>query len=136
MSEQRFLDQNGVLFLWQKVKALVEEVASATDGMTAEQIEALLTASEEAKVAASEAKAASKLMTTLLGNSNLTEEEYQYYTSVLTVYELPSVGKENILYVVTSTGESYVWDAENMKYNPIPASGGIHDIDIISGGNA
>ena len=141
MNEQRFLDQNGVLFLWSKVKELVEEatenLSNANGGLTEDQISEILIAAEEAKTAAVEAKAASDVVNKLLSNGNLTEEDYQYYTNVLTIYELPVVGKANILYIVTSTKESYIWDEENHKYELIPYSDGdAPDIDIINGGNA
>lgn len=56
--------------------------------------------------------------------------------------ELPSMGKENVIYKVSSTAKLYQWNTTTNAYESLLTSGGgsggipIEDIDIINGGNA
>lgn len=55
--------------------------------------------------------------------------------------ELPSIGKENVIYKVSSTAKLYQWNTTANAYESLLTGGGgggvpIEDIDIINGGNA
>lgn len=56
--------------------------------------------------------------------------------------ELPSMGKENVIYKVSSTAKLYQWNTTTNAYESLLTGGGgsggipIEDIDIINGGNA
>ena len=54
--------------------------------------------------------------------------------------ELPSMGKENVIYKVSSTAKLYQWNTTTNAYESLLTSSGggvpIEDIDIINGGNA
>lgn len=55
--------------------------------------------------------------------------------------ELPSMGKENVIYKVSSTAKLYQWNTTANAYESLLTGGGgsgvpIEDIDIINGGNA
>lgn len=55
--------------------------------------------------------------------------------------ELPSIGKANVIYKVSSTAKLYQWNTETNGYESLMAGSGgggipIEDIDIINGGNA
>lgn len=54
--------------------------------------------------------------------------------------ELPSMGKENVIYKVSSTAKLYQWNTTTNAYESLLTGSGsgvpIEDIDIINGGNA
>lgn len=41
------------------------------------------------------------------------------YKRVRTKYDLPNIGRENTLYIVTSTYDAYIWDKSQGSYYPI-----------------
>lgn len=107
----------------QELDVRIQENADRAEAARKELDEAVF-AAQEAKYAAEQA---SKEVEAAL-------EEVRTTASVKTMYELPSIGEEGILYVTTATNELYIWNPDELKYEVV--GGGAASYEIISGGSA
>lgn len=137
--EQSVISASGLVYILPGINGeMVDDNPDDPSVIPTEWIDDILKASAEAKEAAKNASEAATLIQQYLG-SKLDPDDYPNITTVLTIYELPTVGQTNLLYLVTNNDKLYYWSDKSMSYHELTGSGGGWDnsnIFELNGGDA
>lgn len=136
--EQSVVSASGLVYILPGINGeMVDDNPDDPSTIPAEWIDDILKASAEAKEAARNASEAATLIQTYLG-SKIEPNDYPNISTVLTIYELPSVGQTNLLYLVTKEDKLYYWSNESLSYHELSGSGGSLEGNIfeLNGGDA
>ena len=116
---------------------MVDDNPDSSSAIPSEWIDDILKASAEAKEASKNATEAAALIQKYLG-SKLDPNDYPNITTVLTIYELPTVGQTNLLYLTTNNDKLYYWSSKTTSYHELTGNNGWDDSNIfkLDGGDA
>lgn len=136
--EQSVVSASGLVYILPGINGeMMDDNPDDPSTIPTEWIDDILKASAEAKEAARNASEAATLIQTYLG-SKIEPNDYPNISTVLTIYELPSVGQTNLLYLVTKEDKLYYWSNESLSYHELSDSGGSLEGNIfeLNGGDA
>lgn len=135
--EQSVVSASGLVYILPGINGeMVDDNPDDPSTIPAEWIDDILKASAEAKEAARNASEAATLIQKYLG-SKIEPNDYPNISTVLTIYELPSVGQTNLLYLVTKDDKLYYWSDKSLSYHELSGGGNLEgNIFELDGGDA
>lgn len=135
--EQSVVSASGLVYILPGINGeMVDDNPDDPSTIPAEWIDDILKASAEAKEAARNASEAANLIQKYLG-SKIEPNDYPNISTVLTIYELPSVGQTNLLYLVTKDDKLYYWSDKSLSYHELSGGGNLEgNIFELDGGDA
>lgn len=136
--EQSVISAAGLVYILPGINGeMVDDNPDSSSTIPSEWIDDILKASAEAKEASKNATEAAALIQKYLG-SKLDPNDYPNITTVLTIYELPTVGQTNLLYLTTNNDKLYYWSNKTTSYHELTGNNEWDDSNIfeLDGGDA